>query len=227
MWEDNKATSQLCRWRGENNFGLKVFSISTPWSFKDPQQSRSHIFIHTHTLPAVSLPQCGLQWTSWCPLGRPGAERGDPPARQSSHTVTQRSGTATGCQGALSSQTTKKIRVWVIDSGTNHNDPLHPQTSPQASHCCLLPPVPLSNHVFTSLYTKKTQALPVTSDFPYLSVKLVFLFGGLGNASLLPYIKQLEAKCLKLHNHTSKKDGFLHIRMVFKPPMILKHRYCT
>lgn len=55
MWEDNKAASQLCRWRGENNLELKVFSISTPWWLKDPQQNRSHIFIHTHTLLAVYL----------------------------------------------------------------------------------------------------------------------------------------------------------------------------
>lgn len=61
MWEDNKATSQVCRWRGESNFGLKVFSISTAWWLKDPQRKRSRIFIHTHSLLAVSVPQCGLQ----------------------------------------------------------------------------------------------------------------------------------------------------------------------
>lgn len=73
--------------------------------------------------------------------------------------------------------------------------------------CCSVQP---------SLYQpfhKKTRAFPVTSDFPYLSVKPVVLFGGLGNASLLPHIKQLEAKCLKLHTYGPEKDGLLHIRM--------------
>lgn len=81
--------------------------------------------------------------------------------------------------------------------------------------------------LYQPFHIKKTRALPVTSDFSYLSVKLVFLFGGLGNASLLPHIQQLEAECLNLHNHTyenkkKKMDYFVSEWLV-----ILKHRSCT
>lgn len=45
--------------------------------------------------------------------------------------------------------------MWVIDGETNHNDPLCPQTSPQASHSSPLPHVSLSSHLFTNLFTQK------------------------------------------------------------------------
>lgn len=45
--------------------------------------------------------------------------------------------------------------MWVIDSETNHNDPLCPRTSPQASRSSLFPPVSLSSHLFSDLLTKK------------------------------------------------------------------------
>lgn len=48
---------------------------------------------HSHLLP---LPQHGPQWTSWRLFGSPRAKHGDPPAQQSSHTVTQRARKATG-----------------------------------------------------------------------------------------------------------------------------------
>lgn len=103
--------------------------------------------------------------------------------------------------------------MWLIDSETNHNDPLNSQTSPQASNISPLPPVSLSSHLFTNLFAKSV-ALSVSSNFLYLNVKTVFLVFGLCNASLL-YIKQTAEKSLKCTTTkvrtVTKQDCFLSV----------------